>query len=107
MFEIGFWELALVAVVALLVFGPERLPRIARETALWIHKARSMISSAKKEINHELDLQDLKQSLREPKQLTVTALDNLPVNNLSRTNAGKEPQAKLIEQPLFEQERHD
>ena len=61
MFEIGFWELILVGLVALLVFGPERLPRVARETALWLRRARTMLSSVKAEIDQELQLQELKQ----------------------------------------------
>lgn len=68
MFDIGFWELILVGLVALLVFGPERLPRVARETALWIRKARNMLSTVKAEIDHELQLQELKQSLVEQKE---------------------------------------
>ncbi|HUL12963.1 MAG TPA: Sec-independent protein translocase protein TatB [Methylococcaceae bacterium] len=69
MFEVGFWELVLVGLVALLVFGPERLPRVAREAALWIKKARAVVSSVKEDIHRELELQDLKQSLLEQKRL--------------------------------------
>ena len=36
MFDIGFWELSLLALVALLVVGPERLPKLARTAGLWI-----------------------------------------------------------------------
>lgn len=68
MFDIGFWELVLVGLVSLLVFGPERLPRVAREAALWVRKARSMVASVKSEIDQELHLQELKQSLLEEKK---------------------------------------
>ncbi len=67
-FDVGFWELVLVGVVALLVFGPERLPRVARETALWIRKVRSMVASVKSEIDQELHLQELRQTLLEEKR---------------------------------------
>jgi sec-independent protein translocase protein TatB len=70
MFDIGFWELALVGLISLLVFGPERLPRVAREAALWLKKARRAVATVKDEINHELELQDLKQVLAEQKKLT-------------------------------------
>jgi sec-independent protein translocase protein TatB len=63
MFEVGFSELVLIGLVALIVIGPERLPRVAREAGLWLRKARSLVSSVKQEIDHELQLQDLKQSL--------------------------------------------
>lgn len=68
MFDVGFWELMLVGLVALLVFGPERLPRVARETALWIRKARSMVATVKAEIDQELQLQELRQTLLEEKR---------------------------------------
>lgn len=68
MFDIGFWELVLVGVVALLVFGPERLPRVARETALWLRKARSLVAGVKAEIDQELQLQEIRQSLLEKKK---------------------------------------
>jgi sec-independent protein translocase protein TatB len=68
MFDVGFWEIALISLIALLVFGPERLPRVAREAALWIRKARHMASSVRDEIRHELELQELQQSLLEKKK---------------------------------------
>jgi len=75
MFDIGFWELVLVGLISLLVFGPERLPRVAREAALWIKKARGVVASVKEEIHHELELQDLKQSLLEQKRLVESAME--------------------------------
>ncbi len=75
MFDVGFWEIALIALIALLVFGPERLPRVAREAALWIRKARQMASSVRDEISHELELQDLKQSMLEKKKRIESSLE--------------------------------
>lgn len=69
MFDIGFWELAMVGLVALLVFGPERLPKVARETALWIKKIRKVATSFKDEIHRELELQELQQTLQEQKRM--------------------------------------
>jgi sec-independent protein translocase protein TatB len=60
MFEIGFWELALVGVVALIVVGPERLPGLARTAGLWLGKARRMIADVKAEVDRELQLEELK-----------------------------------------------
>jgi len=59
MFDIGFWELALIGVVALVVVGPERLPALARTAGLWIGKARSMVADVKEDIQREIDRQDL------------------------------------------------
>ncbi len=60
MFDIGFWELCLVGVVALIVLGPEKLPRAARTAGLWLAKARRTLATVKEEVNRELELEDLK-----------------------------------------------
>ena len=63
MFDIGFWELALIAVVALLVVGPERLPRLARTAGLWLGRARRFVGSVKADIEQELRAEELKRIL--------------------------------------------
>ena len=63
MFDIGFWELAVVGVIALLVIGPERLPKVARLTGFWIGKARSMTASVRQEIREELYAEEIRQTL--------------------------------------------
>ncbi len=60
MFDVGFWELTVIAVVALVVLGPERLPRAARTVGLWISKARRTVSTMKAEIERELDMEEIK-----------------------------------------------
>jgi len=62
-FDIGFWELAVVGLIALLVIGPERLPRVARLTGFWIGKARSMAASVRQEIRDELYAEEIRQTL--------------------------------------------
>ncbi len=84
MFDIGFWELVLVGVVALLVFGPERLPRVAREAGLWLRKARSMVASVKSEIDHELQMEEWRQSLLEQKKKIEREAATLNRNKLAR-----------------------
>jgi sec-independent protein translocase protein TatB len=65
MFEFGFGEMLLVAVVALLVLGPKRLPRAARTLGLWVRRARASWFSLRAELERELADEDLKASLRE------------------------------------------
>ncbi len=69
MFEMGFWELVVVAVVALIVVGPEKLPGVARTAGLWVGKARRMIADVKAEVDRELQLEELKQSFRQQADL--------------------------------------
>ena len=65
MFDIGFSELLLIAVVALVVLGPERLPKAARFAGLWVRRARAQWYAVKSELEHELAAEELQRSLRE------------------------------------------
>jgi len=75
MFDIGFSEIILIAVVMLLVVGPERLPRIARTAGLWAGKMRGFMSSVKADIDRELATEELKKALA--KQAAVPELEEL------------------------------
>jgi sec-independent protein translocase protein TatB len=70
MFDIGFWEILLIAVVALVVVGPERLPKLIRVTGLWIGRAQASLQSIRSEISKELRAQELQDALKKP--------DNMP-----------------------------
>lgn len=63
MFDIGFWELLLIAIVALVVVGPERMPRLIRVTGLWIGRANASIQSVRSEISRELSAEDLRKTI--------------------------------------------
>lgn len=65
MFDVGFSELVMVGMVALLVIGPEKLPKLARLSGYWVGKARSTVASVKAEIHHELYLEETKQLMQE------------------------------------------
>ena len=64
MFDIGFWELSLIAVILLLVVGPERLPRVARTAGLWFGKARGFLASVKADVDRELKADELKSTVK-------------------------------------------
>jgi sec-independent protein translocase protein TatB len=65
MFDIGFSELFVIAIVALIVLGPERLPKAARLAGLWVRRARAQWYSVKSELENELADEELKRSLRQ------------------------------------------
>ncbi|MCW0460910.1 Sec-independent protein translocase protein TatB [Xanthomonas sacchari] len=65
MFDIGFSELLVIAVVALVVLGPERLPKAARFAGLWVRRARAQWDSVKQELERELEAEELKRSLHD------------------------------------------
>jgi sec-independent protein translocase protein TatB len=66
MFDVGFSELLIVAVVALLVLGPERLPKAARFAGLWVRRARAQWYSVKSELERELAAEEFKRQFSEP-----------------------------------------
>lgn len=71
MFDIGFWELLVIAVVLLLVMGPERLPEVAKQAAFLVRKARQGMYRLRNEMQDELDgtpfseLEKAKQEMRD------------------------------------------
>ncbi|MBD0787862.1 Sec-independent protein translocase subunit TatB [Vibrio sp. Y2-5] len=74
MFDIGFWELVLISVVALVVLGPERLPHAIRSVTKFIGAAKSMANSVKDELAHELKVQELQDNLRKAEQMGMKNL---------------------------------
>lgn len=68
MFDIGFFEIVIVAVVALLVVGPERLPKLAYEVGLWVGKLQRFIRSARVTIENEIHQYEVKQAITDQKK---------------------------------------
>src|SRR5207342_2373754 len=64
MFEVGFSEMLLIAFVALVVLGPEKLPKAARFAGLWLRRARAQWYSVKAELEREIAAEQLKSELQ-------------------------------------------
>jgi sec-independent protein translocase protein TatB len=64
MFDIGFAELIIIAVVSLLVLGPERLPEAVRTASLWLNRLRRSFNDIKREVQQELHNDAVMQELR-------------------------------------------
>lgn len=63
MFDIGFSELLLTALIALVVFGPERLPQAARTAGLWIGRFRRVLADTRREVERELGADEIRRQL--------------------------------------------
>jgi sec-independent protein translocase protein TatB len=87
MFDIGFGELLLIAVVALVVLGPERLPKAARFAGLWVRRARAQWHSVKAELERELEAEELKRSLQDTQAALKQAQTRLQ-DELGQAQAG-------------------
>lgn len=74
MFDIGFFELVLVGVVALVVLGPDKLPHAVRMTGAFVGKMRRMVSNVRDEFEREVNLHEMEQRIRE--QLEKAGLED-------------------------------
>ena len=63
MFDIGFSELLLIGLVALIVFGPERLPDAARTAGLWVGRLKRSFGSIKAEVEREMGADEIRRQL--------------------------------------------
>lgn len=68
MFDIGLWEFVLCGVIALVVLGPERLPKAARTVGTWAGKARRAWFSLRTELEQEFEIQELRQQIQQTQQ---------------------------------------
>jgi sec-independent protein translocase protein TatB len=68
MFDVGFSELALIALVALVVLGPEKLPGVARTVGALVRRARSSWQNVRSEIERELAAEEMKKNLEEARR---------------------------------------
>ncbi len=76
MFDFSFGELALLAVIALLVVGPEKLPGLARSAGRWYGSIRRMMGNVRTEMEQQLLIDELRQeaqNLRDEATASVTA----------------------------------
>jgi sec-independent protein translocase protein TatB len=68
MFDIGFGELLLIAVVALVVLGPERLPGAARTVGTLLRRLRNGWESVRAEVEREIEAEEMKRNLKEAQE---------------------------------------
>ena len=74
MFDIGFWELMIIAVMGLVILGPERLPVAIRTLRGWIGGVRKFSDTVKSELSEELRIHELHANLKKAEQSDMTNL---------------------------------
>ena len=77
MFDIGFAELIIIAVVGLLVIGPERLPGAIRTGSAWLNRFRRGFNEIKREVQQELHNDAVMQELRKAKEELTTGAEDI------------------------------
>ena len=63
MFDFGFWEIAIIGIITLIVVGPEKMPAIARKAGLYFGKLNRFFNKVKSDINEELRMDEIKDEL--------------------------------------------
>ena len=101
MFEIGFSELLLISVIALVVLGPERLPKLAAQVGRWVGKARSMARQFREQLESEVNIDDLGKSKSSPSTNTPSwpPADN-PAPAENTIHAQPDPDAPSVSDQL-------
>lgn len=67
MFDIGFTEIMIIGLVALIVIGPSRLPEAMRSCAMWIGRAKRMMGNVRRDLENEIGIDEIRQDLRNEK----------------------------------------
>ena len=83
MFDIGFSELLVIGLVALIVIGPERLPRVARTVGHLLGRLQRYVSDVKADINREIEIEELRK-MRDSMQKAATEFESTASGELSK-----------------------
>lgn len=84
MFDIGFSELVVIGLVALIVIGPERLPRLARTLGHLAGRLQRYVADVKADINREVELEELRK-MKDTVQQAATGFENSVQSELNTT----------------------
>src|SRR3954449_3468364 len=86
MFDIGFSELLVIGVVALIVIGPQKLPRVARTAGILMGPLQRYVSDVKADINREIELEELRK-MRDSMQQAASEFQSSVQSGVSKTEA--------------------
>jgi sec-independent protein translocase protein TatB len=107
MFDVSFSELIVIAVVALIVIGPEKLPKVARTLGALVGRMQRYVAQVKEEVNREVRFQELQQLQQEIQETVTKTKETIQasVDAVSKdfsefkleTSSPKEPELKSID----------
>ena len=95
MFDIGFLELLVVAVVALIVLGPERLPVAIKVSAAWVRRLRRSFQSIREEIEKEINADDIRRDIH----------NESVMDDLKKTRDGLQKEIESINRQINEADK--
>jgi sec-independent protein translocase protein TatB len=101
MFDFSFSELAMIGAVALVVLGPERLPKVARTVGEWAGKAQRYVAQVKADINREMEVAELKK-LQEQARDMARSIETSVQDGVSSLKSGLDSTASALGSGLDE-----
>lgn len=101
MFDIAFSELLVIAIVALVVIGPERLPRVARTAGHMIGRLQRYVNDVKADIDREMQIEELKK-LQTQMQESATSFENSLRDEAQSLKQSFEQEAQAVQQAAVE-----
>src|SRR3979411_383182 len=101
MFDIGFSELLVIGVVALIVIGPERLPRVARTLGHLYGRMQRYVSDVKADINREMELDELRK-FKDQFQEAAQSVEHSIKDGVQRTESDIRAAASPEAEPAIE-----
>lgn len=99
MFDIGFTELLLIGVVALIVIGPERLPRVARTLGHLAGRMQRYVADVKADINREMELDELRK-MRDSVQQAASGMESSFQAEVAKTETELSAAAQMADAPV-------
>src|SRR4051812_26314118 len=99
MFDIGFSEMMVLAVIALVVIGPEKLPRMARTIGHLAGRLQRYVSDVKADINREIELDELRK-MRDSMQQAASSFESWVQSEINKANAAVTTEVSKVESEL-------
>ncbi len=96
MFDPGFWEITVIAVLGLLILGPERLPVVAKKVGYWVGKGRRYLSSVRSDIEREFRTDELEKILNQ-QSTEIEELKSLITDTAKQAKDSVEETKSLVE----------
>ena len=99
MFDIGFSEMVVIAVVALIVLGPEKLPKVARTAGHLLGRLQRYVNDVKSDINREMQLEELKK-LQAQVEESARSMERSVTKELQSAEAALNQTAQEVSEPV-------
>lgn len=106
MFDIGFFELLIIAIVGLVVVGPERLPEAARAVGLWIGRLKRSLRDTRSELERQLGADDIRRQLHNEEVMRSLEATRLQVEDAVSEGGMNKPKRQYRDEPELPDHAH-